>query len=233
MNKVSEAIVKIPAEGGEMSAFLAIPSEGRGKPVVMLQEIFGVNEAMRSKAHRFAREGFTVLVPDLFWRIQPNVELGYDEAARAEAFKFFKAFDFAKGVNDIKAAFGFLLRRPESVGAPSFVGFCLGGKLAVLAGAAEPRASSVTAFYGVALDQNTEQLKAMKMPIALHFGTNDAHIPNETSSTIASVLKESANANVYLYQGAQHGFFNQMRTDVFDRDAAHSAFERTVKVLRQ
>jgi carboxymethylenebutenolidase len=233
MNNVSETIVKIPVEGGEMSAFLATPSESRGKSVVMLQEIFGVNEAMRSKARQFAKEGFTVLVPDLFWRIQPNVELGYDDAARAEAFKFFKAFDFAKGVSDIKAAFDFLSRRAESVGAPSLVGFCLGGKLAVLAGTAEPRARSVISFYGVALDQNIEQLKAMKMPVVLHFGTNDAHIPNEVSSAIAYALKESAYVHVYLYQGAQHGFFNHMRSDAFDFDAADSAFDRTVKVLRQ
>jgi carboxymethylenebutenolidase len=197
----------------------------------MLQEIFGVNEGMRAKAREFAQNGYTVLVPDLFWRMKPNVELGYDEAARTEAFKLFKNFDFNNGIADIKAAFSFLATRPESDEIPAFVGFCLGGKLAVLAGIAEPRARAVISFYGVALEQNIEQIKTMKMPTMLHFGTNDAHISNENSSAIAKAMEASGNVTVHLYDGAQHGFFNRIRGDVYDPFAANTAMKRTLAAL--
>lgn len=231
MDKISTSTVQIPVEGGSMSGYLAAPASGRGRSIVMLQEIYGVNEGMKSKAREFAQHGYTVLVPDLFWRMQPNVDLGYDEAGRTEAFKFFKGFDFAKGVSDTKAAFQFLSNRPESDGMPSFVGFCLGGKLAVLAGIAEPRARAVISFYGVALEQNIEQLKTMKMPTALHFGTSDAHISNENSSAVAEAMEQSDNVTVHFYEGAKHGFFNRVRSDVFDPIAADRAMTQTLAVL--
>jgi carboxymethylenebutenolidase len=90
--------VAVPVEGGAMSAHFVLPASGRGPGIVMLQEIFGVNDAMKDKAREFAEHGFVVLVPDLFWRQEPNVDLGYDEASRTKGFKLFQGFDFTKGV---------------------------------------------------------------------------------------------------------------------------------------
>lgn len=223
--------VIVPVSGGNMSAYLALPEAGQGPGIVLLQEIFGVNTAMREKADKLAGEGYVVMVPDLFWRQTPNVQLGYDDAGRAEGFKLLQGFDFGKGIEDIKAAFHALKNRPECRGAPAFVGFCIGGKLAVMAGAAEPSASAVISFYGVALENNLDQLRALRMPAQLHFGDRDAHIPLEKIKTISSSVADQSNIKVYIYKDGQHGFFNHHRAEVFDEDASALALRRAIEVL--
>ena len=135
---------------------IAVPPSGNGKPIVMPQEIFGVNYAMKAKAKAFADEGFVVLVRDLFWRPEPGIDLGYDEESRQQAFGHMQAFDFKAGIGDIKAAYDALAVRDEAEGSPAYVGYCLGGKLAVVAGSATPGVSAVIAFYGVELNENID-----------------------------------------------------------------------------
>ncbi|MEM8985766.1 MAG: dienelactone hydrolase family protein [Pseudomonadota bacterium] len=229
---VTTSSISIAVEGGDMNAFLAVPDGGRGKPIVMLQEIFGVNDAMKAKAEMFAAQGFVVLAPDLFWRLEPGVDLGYDDESRKKAFGHMQAFDFPAGLRDIKAAFKALAGRPEAEGAPAYVGYCLGGKLAVVAGAMTEGVAAVVSFYGVKLDENIEQMQSMTCPLVLHFGTNDSHIPVEVSSQINDALADSSHAAVYIYDGAQHGFFNKVREDVYDASASAHAMERTLQALR-
>ena len=229
---VSTSTIAVPVAGGTMSAFLALPEGGRGRPIVMLQEIFGVNDAMKSKARAFAEEGFVVLVPDLFWRLKPGIDLGYDDDGRQQAFGHMQAFDFKAGIGDIKAAFQALAARDDVQGMPAYVGYCLGGKLAVVAGAATADAAAVVAFYGVKLDENIEQIGAMQCPVVLHFGTDDTHIPVEVSSNIQQALADSDHVAVHIYDGAQHGFANPVRGNVFDPPAAELAMTRTLDALR-
>lgn len=228
---MKDSTVTIPVSSGHMSAYLALPESGQGPGIVLLQEIFGVNIAMREKASKLAAQGYVVMVPDLFWRQTPNVQLGYDDAGRAEGFKLLQSFDFAKGVEDIKATFHALKSRPECRCAPAFVGFCIGGKLAVMAGAAESSASAVVSFYGVALENNLDQLRALQMPTQLHFGDHDAHIPLEKVETISSAVMGQSNINVYVYKGGQHGFFNHQRDEVFNEEASALALRRALEIL--
>jgi carboxymethylenebutenolidase len=223
--------VTIPVSGGHMSAYLVVPEAGHGPGIVLLQEIFGVNAAMREKANKLAAHGYVVMVPDLFWRQSPNVQLNYDDVGRAEGFKLLQGFDYAKGIEDIKATFRALKSRPECRGAPAFVGFCIGGKLAVMAGAAEPSASAVVSFYGVALENNLDQLRALQMPTQLHFGDQDTHIPFEKIEAILLGVAGRNNINVYIYKGGQHGFFNHHRAEVFNDKASTVALNRTLEIL--
>lgn len=228
---MNDPTVSIPVSGGQMSAYLVMPDSGRGPGIVLLQEIFGVNTAMREKANKLAAQGYVVVVPDLFWRQAPNVQLGYDDAGRAEGFKLLQGFNFANGIEDIKATFQALKNRPECRGAPAFVGFCIGGKLAVMAGAAEPSASAIVSFYGVALENNLDQLRALKMPTQLHFGDRDAHIPLEKVETISSAVAGQNNIKVHVYKDGQHGFFNHHRAEVFDEKASALALRRALEIL--
>lgn len=228
---MKDSTVSIPVSSGQMNAYLVVPESGRGPGIVLLQEIFGVNTAMREKANKLAAQGYVVMVPDLFWRQRPNVQLGYDDAGRAEGSKLLQGFDFAKGIEDIKATFQALKSRPECRGAPAFVGFCIGGKLAVMAGAAEPSASAIVSFYGVALENNLDQLRALKMPTQLHFGDRDTHIPLEKVETVSSAVTGQNNINVYVYRGGQHGFFNHHRAEVFDEKASALALRRALEIL--
>src|SRR5690349_840394 len=114
--------VPLPAKTA-MDAYLALPPAGKGLGVVMLQEIFGVNAAMRAKAEGLAADGCAVLVPDLFWRAERRVDLGYSEPERQRGFELMKRFDMQAGVADAVAAAKWLARHPASNGRVAFVGF--------------------------------------------------------------------------------------------------------------
>src|SRR3984957_14879147 len=76
-------------DGGTFKAYLTVPASGSGPGILLLQEIFGVNKSMREVADYYAEEGYVVLAPDLFWRLEPGIELGYSEADFNKAFGFF------------------------------------------------------------------------------------------------------------------------------------------------
>ena len=221
--------VDIPVDGGRMAGYLAKPAKP-GPGLVMLQEIFGVNDAMQQKAKTFAGQGFTVLVPDLFWRQKPRVSLGYTEEGRKQGFGYMQKFDFAAGVRDIAAAARWL--EGETKGKVGVIGFCLGGKLAVAATAAYPFAA-VASFYGVKLDADPERLAAVQVPLQVHVGDKDAHVPMEAVERIKEILREKPNAEVFVYPGAQHGFFNAARAEVYARAAAAEAQKRTTAMFER
>jgi carboxymethylenebutenolidase len=223
---MSEAWVAIPVEGGSMAAFRA----GSGKSgLVMLQEIFGVNAAMQDKARRFAALGYTVLVPDLFWRLEPRVALGYSEEERKKGFGLFGRFDFAAGIADIAAAARFLERTRAKIGV---IGFCLGGRLAVASTAAYPF-RAVASLYGVKLEADAERLRAIDVPLQVHVGDNDAHVPMESVQQIREIVEGRPNAEVFVYPGAQHGFFNAARAEVYAPAAARLAEQRVAGMFAQ
>ena len=101
---------------GGFRGYLATPSGGSGPGLVLAQEIFGVNSTMREVADYYAEEGYVVLVPDLFWRQQPSVELGYTPEDWQKAFGFFQGFNEAKGMEDMQTAITTLRARPEVSG---------------------------------------------------------------------------------------------------------------------
>lgn len=231
MTELESAWIEIDLPDGTMDAYLVRPSGGSGPGIVMLQEIFGVNEAMRAKAGEFAAAGYVVLVPDVFWRLQPRVDLGYAEEDREKAFGFMQRLDWPKAIGDIAAAYEALKGIDGVAGAPAFVGYCLGGKLAVLAGAKVGDASAVVSFYGVRLDENIEQIKAMPCPVSIHVGDNDAHIPMATVDALKAALDAEDGVEISVYPGAQHGFFNKLRADVYDAEASKKAWAKAMEVL--
>src|SRR5271170_3296297 len=112
-------------DGGTFKAYLTVPASGSGPGILLLQEIFGVNKSMRETADYYAEEGYVVLAPDLFWRLEPGIEL--DETQFDKAFALYQKFDVPKAVEDIAASVAALKARPECVGKVGALGFCLGG----------------------------------------------------------------------------------------------------------
>src|SRR6516165_5701551 len=109
------ATICVPAgDGGSFKAYLATPEQGSGPGIVLLQEIFGINQYIRDVADHYAEEGYVVLAPDLFWRLEPGVELM--EAQFGKAFELYQKFDVAKAVEDISASVAVLRAEPSCVG---------------------------------------------------------------------------------------------------------------------
>ena len=118
-------------DGGEFGAYVALPASGYGPGLVVLQEIFGVNEYLRKVCDWYAAHGFVAICPDLFWRQERGIQLtDQTEAEWQKAFALYQGLDEAKAVEDSAAAVAFLRKYPACSGRVGAVGFCLGGNLA-------------------------------------------------------------------------------------------------------
>jgi carboxymethylenebutenolidase len=207
---------------------------GRAPGVVLLHEIFGVNTAMRACAADLAAAGFAVAAPDLFWRLQSRVDLGYGEPDRSAAFAYWSRFDADLGARDAAATARWLRLQPWCSGHVAYLGFCLGGQLAVKAAALAP--APLVSFYGVRLEQEAGalgQLAAAAVPMQFHFGTADAHVPAASVAEVRAALGGAASSEVFTHEGAAHGFFNPMRETVYHAEAAGRAREELLSFLRR
>ena len=109
--------------------YLATPPGRKGPGLLLCQEIFGINDHIREIADQYAEEGYFVLAPDLFHRLEPNVELGYGEEDFKKACDLYQRFDEDKAAKDIKSAVGVLRKVKGCNGKVAALGYCLGGKL--------------------------------------------------------------------------------------------------------
>ena len=216
---------------GSFSGYLALPRSGSGPGLVIAQEIFGVNATMREVADYYAEEGYVVLVPDLFWRQQPGIELGYSPDDWQRAFALYKGFDEVRGVEDIQAAITALRQRPEVQDAKAGVlGFCLGGKLAYLA-ACRTDADVAVGYYGVGIDAALDEAANIRCPLALHVAELDSFCPPEARDRIVQALRGRPKVEVHQYPGVDHAFARP-GGEHYHRASAHLAHERSMATLK-
>src|SRR5262245_30554054 len=162
-------------DGGEFDAYLALPASGAGPGVVLLQEIFGVNQVMRSIADWYAQRGFVVVCPDLFWRQERGVEIdGHRDADWQRAFALYQGLDEKQAVEDSASAMTALRQHPACEGRVGAVGFCLGGKLAYLL-AVRHRPDAAVSYYGVGLEKALDEATNLACPLLLHLGGQDQY----------------------------------------------------------
>jgi carboxymethylenebutenolidase len=215
---------------GSFGAYLALPAAGKGPGIVLAQEIFGVNQTMRDVADAYAEEGYVVLVPDLFWRQAPGVQLGYTPDDWQRAFALFQGFDQAKGVDDIQASLTALRAQPEFAGDAGVLGFCLGGKLAYLAACRTDCAVAV-GYYGVGIEQALDEAANIRGRLLLHIAQNDGFCPPEAQAAIVQALGGRAHCQVHLYPGVDHAFARN-GGDHFHKPSALMAHQRSIAVLK-
>ncbi|MBY0523536.1 MAG: dienelactone hydrolase family protein [Gemmataceae bacterium] len=220
----------VATDGGRFTGYLALPEKGAGPGIVLIQEIFGVNAALRHTADLYAEEGYVVLAPDLFWRMQPNVDLAFDPESRKKAMDFNSRFDSDLGVIDIGASLTTLRARPECTGKVAVIGFCLGGRLAYLT-AARLKVDAAIGFYGVNIDQHLGEAGKIACPLLLHFGSMDPLNPPDKVEKIRSAFTARPEVGIHVYTGADHGFYMPERAS-YHRPSAWMAHSRTIALLR-
>ena len=152
-------------DGGEFDGYLALPASGYGPGIVVLQEIFGVNDYMRSVADWYAAHGFVALCPDLFWRLERGIELTDKGADQQKAFALYQRVDEAKAVEDGAAAVEFLRRDSACSGRVGTVGFCMGGNLAYLL-SARFKPDCAVGYYGVSIEKSLDEADNLSESIA-------------------------------------------------------------------
>ncbi|ANI59977.1 dienelactone hydrolase family protein [Pseudomonas sp. GR 6-02] len=226
--------VSVPvSSGGHFQAYLATSVDGRGPGVVLCQEIFGVNQAMREVADLLAEEGYTVLVPDLYWRQEPGVELGYTEADFGRAYELYQGFDEALGIDDIRASLNALETLPQcKPGDLGVVGYCLGGKLAYLAACRLPEVACAVGYYGVGIENALSEAEGLQGRLVLHMAEQDQFCPAEARSAIQEVLHDKPGVELYVYLGVDHAFARP-NGHHYHKPSALLAHERTIAALRR
>jgi carboxymethylenebutenolidase len=228
-----EWIAPYGADGFSMETYRVAPQSGGSAPtVIILHEIFGVNEAMRELAYALARDGFEVLVPDLFWRVEPRLSLDYVEPDRSRAGKIMREFDTEQGLADIGRLIAWLRQPPHTNRRLAAMGFCIGGKLATLLGARGTIDCGVS-FYGVQLDDYVDEVAQAKARLLLHFGERDAQISVDLVHRIEAAAARNPKVEIHLHSGAQHGFYNPARAERHHPEATAQASARTAAVLRE
>ncbi len=209
-------------------SFPAYVAEPEGEPraaIVVIQEIFGVNAGIRNKCDLLAEQGYLAIAPDLFWRIEPGIELDPDvEAELQQAFGLFGKFDQDAGIRDIEATIHHA-RENVASGKVGAVGYCLGGRLAYMAAARTDVDASV-GYYAVGIDGLLGEKHAIANPLMLHIAGDDGFVPADVQQAMHEGLDDHPRVTLCDYPGLDHGFatqFGQRRNE----EAANLADSRT------
>jgi carboxymethylenebutenolidase len=191
---------------GSFAAYVAEPKTKPTGVVVLIQEIFGVNQAMRDIAAWVADLGFIAVCPDLFWRIEPGINItDKSDAEWKRAFELFQAFDQLKGIEDLKATVAAVRTIQGSNGKVATMGYCLGGRLAFMM--AEQSDTDVNiSYYGVGLDGLLGDLDKVTRPLVVHIADKDAFFPPEGRAAVVSATRSHKHVATYVYPDADHAF---------------------------
>ncbi len=192
---------------GEFGAYLAAPASGRGPGIVIIQEIFGVNRVMRTVADEFASRGYFALCPDLFWRLEPGVQLtDRTDAEWQRAFDLMNRFDPDAGIKDIQTSIGYLRHSVTGcTGKVGTVGYCLGGLLAYLSAARTDTDASV-GYYGVNIQDKLGEAAKIKKPLMLHIAGKDEFAPPDAQKQVVEGLKSNPLVTIHVYAEMNHAF---------------------------
>lgn len=220
-------------KGAQFEAYVARPTGTPKAAIVVIQEIFGVNEGIRRKCDGLAAAGYLAFAPDLFWRVRPGVQLDPDVPAQfQEAIALMGKFNQDQGVRDIeatiKAARAALGAADAKVGC---VGYCLGGRLAFMS-ACRTDADAFACYYGVGIDGLLSEQHAIGKPVVLHIPTADHFVPPETQKAMHDGLGGNRHVTLYDYEGLDHGFATEMG-ERRNEAAAQLADERTAALFAE
>jgi carboxymethylenebutenolidase len=189
---------------GRFAAWLARPEGEVKAAIIVIQEIFGVNEGIRRKTDAWAAKGYLAIAPDMFWRFAPRFDVDPDvPEERDEAIQVRTGLDLDKAVSDVEAT----IRHARALGAAKVgvVGFCAGGSIAYLA-ATRTDADASVGYYGRQIVDYLGEAHAIARPLMLHFGEVDPSIPAEMRAQVRAALGSNPRVTIHDYAGAGHGF---------------------------
>ena len=220
------------ADGGGFSAYVAKPTRTPAPGLVVIQEIFGVNQVMRDLCDGFAAQGYLAVCPDLFWRQQPGIQLTdktQEDWNRASALM--NGMDQDKAVEDLKGTLGWLRGNPDCAGKAGSVGYCLGGRLAFLM-AARSDADANVSYYGVGLDRLTGEVPNISKPLLMHIAEQDKFASPAARQAVLNAVQGNPNITAHVYPGVNHAFA-RVGGEHYDATAADLANGRTAAFFKQ
>ncbi len=224
---------RIETSEGAFEAHLAIPASGTGPGMLLIHEIFGVNDYAKDAARRLSELGYVVLAPDLYWRTEPGLSLSHGGDDLQRAFAAVAKLDFAAATEDCLtalAALRYLAEVSEAGGRAGVLGFCLGGTLAYqVAVHGDPDVAVV--YYGSGVPDALDDAVSISCPMLMHWGGADPYIPREKVDAVADMAAGYDNIECHVHEGAGHAFDNNFATQFHDPAAAARAWEITSAFL--
>lgn len=217
-------------QGDEIGALLRRPASGSGPGLVLVQEIFGVSDYLAFSAERLARLGYTVLAPDLYWRIEQGADISDNDLDTA--FGFAQQLDPEAAVGDLIAALGHLRGFDGVAGGAGILGFCLGGALAYhVASAADP--DTCVSYYGSAIPDALDAMGGVTCPILFHFGESDQYTPVDAVDRVEAATQGMANVQFERYPTGGHAFDNAFSERFHQPRNAVTAWGVTAQFLQR
>lgn len=220
-------MIEYRSNGGQTPGYLALPVDGEKAPgVVVLQEWWGLVPHIKRVADRFAEAGFGALAPDLYH--------GRQTKSPDEAGKLMMALNIEQAEKDLRGAVEYLTNHERTKGEGiGTVGFCMGGVLSLFAAASNPQVAACVIFYGIhpKVDPPLENLRA---PVLGLYAERDTSVPPEAVHELEGKLKAlGKSAEMHIYPGTDHAFFNDERPEVYNAEAAADAWRRTTEFFHQ
>lgn len=198
----------IPTLEGDahFDAYVATPEGTPLAAIIVIQEIFGVNEGIQRKCDHWAKAGYLAFAPDLFWRIEPHIELDADQPDQLQqAFGLFGKFDQDQGIRDLEATIKAARSALGGAGKIGVVGYCMGGRLAFMS-ACRTDGDAFVGYYGVGIDGLLGEQHAIGKPVLLHVPTADGFVSADVQKAMHEGLADNRHVTLYDYEGLDHGF---------------------------
>lgn len=221
---MSETVTLQSSDGHELDAYVARPSGDPIAGLVVIQEIFGVNRHIRSIADGYAKDGFLAVAPALFDRVEKGVELTYDGPDAQKGVAIMQKLDLSHALSDVDAALTYV--RQETDKKSGVIGYCFGGLLAWLS-ATRLHPDAAVGYYAGRIGNFAAEKP--KVPVQLHFGKLDTHIPAEQ---VEKIHFAHSDVEINWYDGAGHGFNCDMRAS-YSAEAAALARTRALAFLKE
>jgi carboxymethylenebutenolidase len=217
MDIKTEHVILDVTDGTSMNAYVARPSaEVPARGLIVCQEAFGVNTHIRDITERFARQGYFAIAPELLHRTAQNLEVQYDDFETARPH--IQALTDPELETDLRAVYGCLRANGLGQNSPiSAIGFCMGGRVAFLAGLSLPINAAVS-FYGGGIAPNERnpgllmRVKELRAPVLLVWGGKDKHVNAAQARAATDALRDARKSYVSVeFADADHGFFCDAR----------------------
>ena len=222
----------ITTNDGSFGTYVARPHRSPAPAVVVIQEIFGVNQVMRDITDGLAAQGYLAICPDLFWRIEPGIDItDNSEAEWKRAFELFNAFDVEAGVGDIAATLDHIRKDAGCNGKVGAVGYCLGGQLAFLT-ATRTDADASVSYYGVGIENRVAEAEKLTHPLLMHIAEGDEFVPKAAQAVILAALKDHPQVELHTYPGCNHAFAREGGAH-YNPEAAKLANGRTLTFFQK
>jgi carboxymethylenebutenolidase len=203
---MSKTWISIPADNGQQfDAYLSLPPTGSGPGLLLIQEIFGVNEHIQAVADQYAADGYCVIAPDIFWRDEKRLSLNYDQPGFEKGLALLGAMNLELAAQDMKAAVSVLRGHDACTGLVGSLGFCMGGLLSYVA-AAQAGVDTAVCYYGGGIHQHLDKAKDIQCPVLFHFAAQDSYIPSTAVTAVRKTMAGRDNVRVIVHPGVDHGF---------------------------